>query len=159
MKIIVPALIFFLCAVIVSAEPHKGASYPLEDFPPLCSEFINPKDASKYSHCPDGLVVVVPTKWEGYLEFMGRPGTTRNLGQMDLFVPLAQDKNDMSFFNLRGQTDLDSDNSEYNIGLGHRHMFDDWIIGGYGYYDQRKTESGYYFRRRGLLCCLSVVFT
>lgn len=140
MKIIVPALIFFLCAVIVSAEPHKGATYPLESILPLCSEFIDPKDAAKYLHCPSGLVDAPSNKWQGYFEFMGKPGTARSLGQADLFVPLAQDKNDMFFFNLRGQMD-DFDNSEYNIGFGHRHMFDKWIIGGYGYYDHRITES------------------
>ena len=82
-------------------------------------------------------------KWKGYLEFLGKPGTERSLGQPDLFLPLLQDKNDMTFFNLRGQLQFDNtDVHEYNIGLGHRHMFKEWILGGYGYYDKRHTQLG-----------------
>ena len=82
-------------------------------------------------------------KWTGYLDFLGKPGTKRSLGQPDLFLPLLQDKNDMTFFNLRGQLQFDNtDVHEYNIGLGHRHMFQEWILGGYGYYDQRHTQLG-----------------
>ena len=82
-------------------------------------------------------------KWKGYLEFLGKPGTERSLGQPDLLLPLLQDKNDMTFFNLRGQLQFDNtDVHEYNIGLGHRHMFQEWILGGYGYYDKRHTQLG-----------------
>ena len=82
-------------------------------------------------------------KWKGYLDFLGKPGTERSLGQPDLFLPLLQNKNNMTFFNLRGQLQFDNtDVSEYNIGLGHRHMFKDWILGGYGYYDKRHTQFG-----------------
>jgi len=85
-------------------------------------------------------------KWDGYIEFMGKPGTVRNLGQTDLFVPFMQDENDMSFFNLRGHID-DTENSEYNIGLGHRHIYDKWILGGYGYFDNLKNENGNRFQQ------------
>ena len=82
-------------------------------------------------------------KWKGYLEFLGKPGTARTLGQPDLFLPLLQDANDLTFLNVRGQLQFDNtDNSETNIGLGHRHMFQDWILGGYGYYDRRNTQFG-----------------
>ena len=82
-------------------------------------------------------------KWKGYLDFLGKPGTARSLGQPDLFLPLRQDANDMTFFNLRGQLQFDdTDVHEYNIGLGHRHMFHEWIIGGYGYFDRRNTQFG-----------------
>ena len=82
-------------------------------------------------------------KWKGYIDFLGKPGTERSLGQPDLFIPFLQDTNDMTFFNIRGQFQFDNtDNSESNIGLGHRHMFQDWILGGYGYYDRRNTQYG-----------------
>lgn len=125
-------------SVVTASTSHKGATYPIKSFPPLCSEYIDPKDSSKFSHCP-GVVEPSSDKWQGYFEIMGKPGTARSIGQADMFVPLAQDANDMLFFNLRGQID-DLDSSEYNIGLGHRHMFDKFILGGYGYYDHRKTE-------------------
>ena len=80
-------------------------------------------------------------KWTGYLEFLGKPGTERSLGQPDLFLPLLQDVNDMTFFNLRGQLQFDNtDVHEYNVGLGHRHMLQEWILGGYGYFDHRNTQ-------------------
>ena len=82
-------------------------------------------------------------KWKGYLEFLGKPGTARSLGQPDLFLPLLQDPNDMTFLNIRGQLQFDNtDNNETNIGLGHRHMFEEWILGGHGYYDRRNTQYG-----------------
>ena len=146
--------VFVFSIGLVSAAPHKGATYPTKTFPPHkgatyptktfppadCSEYIDPKDSTKFSHC-EKLAKPPSNKWQGYIEFMGKPGTARSIGQSDLFVPLMQDKNDMTFFNLRGQLD-DDNNDEFNLGLGHRHMFEEWIIGGYGYYDRRFLESG-----------------
>jgi len=88
-----------------------------------------------------------PKKWEGYLEFTGKPGTTRSLGVSDLFVPLWQDRNDMTFLNVRGHVDFGSDANEYNIGFGHRHMFTDFILGAYGYYDKSKSDNGYKYEQ------------
>ena len=97
---------------------------------------VDLSDPTKYPFSGTG-------KWTGYLEFLGKPGTERSLGQPDLFLPILQDPNDMTFFNLRGQLQFDNtDVHEYNIGLGHRHMFKDWILGGYGYFDQRHTQFG-----------------
>ena len=80
-------------------------------------------------------------KWKGYLEFLGKPGTERSLGQPDLLLPVLQDINDMTFLNVRGQLQFDNtDVHEYNIGVGHRHMFQEWILGGYGYFDHRNTQ-------------------
>ena len=87
-------------------------------------------------------------KWTGYLEFLGKPGTERSLGQPDLFLPFLQDANDMTFLNIRGQLQFDNtDVHEYNIGLGHRHMFQEWILGGYGYYDHRNTQFNNAYRQ------------
>ena len=87
-------------------------------------------------------------KWKGYLEFLGKPGTERSLGQPDLFLPFLQDANDMTFLNIRGQLQFDNtDVHEYNIGLGHRHMFQEWILGGYGYYDHRNTQFNNAYRQ------------
>lgn len=84
------------------------------------------------------------SKWDGYIEFMGKPGTTRSVGQSDLFAPIRQDENDLTFFNIRGQLD-NEDNSEYNLGIGHRHLFPEFILGAYGYYDHRFADSGNQF--------------
>lgn len=97
-------------------------------------------------------------KWTGYLEFLGKPGTARSLGQPDLFLPVLQDVNDMTFLNVRGQLQFDNtDVSEYNVGLGHRHMFQEWILGGYGYFDHRHTQFGNAYKQfTGGLEALSV---
>lgn len=87
-----------------------------------------------------------PDKWEGYVEFTGKPGTSRSIGQSDLLVPLWQDKNDMSFFNLRGMTE-NFDGGDFSIGFGHRHQFDDFIIGAYGYFDGSELEQGFYYHQ------------
>lgn len=79
-------------------------------------------------------------KWQGYVEFLGKPGTERSLGQADLFIPLIQNDSSLVFFNLRGQAD-DRSNEEYNLGLGYRQLYDQWIIGGYGYFDHRSTQN------------------
>ncbi len=134
-------VVFVFSIGLVSAAPHKGATYSTKTFPPAdCNDYIDPKDSTEFSHC-EKLVKPSSNKWQGYIEFMGKPGTARSIGQSDLFVPLIQDENDMTFFNLRGQLD-DGNNDEFNLGLGHRHMFKEWIIGGYGYYDRRFLESG-----------------
>jgi len=128
------SLYFFFDIHKTYGETHKGNTYPLKTFsdPELEKEVKEVESRD-------------PDKWEGYIEFMGKPGTARSLGQMDFFAPFYQDKNDLFFFNVRGQLD-NSDSSEYNIGIGHRHLFPEYIFGYYGYYDRRysdKTGEGY----------------
>jgi len=140
-------VLVFICSGYAFAGDHKGATFPLETvYLPDCSLYIDPKEAEMYSHC-EKFNTSYNKKWHGYLEFMGKPGTARSLGQADLFFPLAQDENDMTFFNVRGHVDFGSDNNEYNIGFGHRHMFDKFILGAYGYYDHRFTDVGSKFNQ------------
>ena len=128
-------LFLFLCPGLLGAEelpPVQVAA--ASDGSAVASMDLS--DPTKFPFSSTG-------KWKGYLDFLGKPGTERSLGQPDLFLPLLQDKNDMTFFNLRGQLQFDdTDVHEYNIGLGHRHMFSEWILGGYGYYDKRHTQLG-----------------
>lgn len=128
----------FVPGISANAEPvtHKGATYSLTDtYLPDCSLYIDPEDAEKFSHCAE-VEEIHDQKWYGYLEFLGKPGTARSIGQSDLFLPLMQDENDMTFFNMRGMADFANDSEEFNIGGGHRHKFDKFILGGYGYYDR-----------------------
>ncbi len=86
-------------------------------------------------------------KWAPSLDFEAKPGTKRNLGEADLFVPLWQDRTTLFFGNLRGRLD-DDDNREGNLGLGLRRMFDaGWNLGGYAYYDRRHSEHGNSFNQ------------
>jgi hypothetical protein len=84
-------------------------------------------------------------KWGPYIDLEGKAGTKRNLGEADLFIPLSQDADTLLFSNLRTRLD-DNDDAEGNFGLGVRHMLDSgWNLGGYGYFDRRKTTYDHYF--------------
>jgi hypothetical protein len=78
-------------------------------------------------------------KWEAFLDLEGKAGTKRDLGEADLFIPLIQDQNTLFFTDVRYRLDNQS-SKEGNFGLGIRHILpSDWIIGGYGYYDRKKS--------------------
>ena len=84
-------------------------------------------------------------KWTPHIDVEGKTGTKRNLGEADLFVPLAQDGTTLLFSSLRTRMD-DSDGLEGNFGLGLRHMLESgWNLGAYAYFDRRKSELENYF--------------
>lgn len=84
-------------------------------------------------------------KWGAHLELEGKAGTKRNLGEADLFLPLAQNDDTLLFADIRTRLD-DQSSREGNFGVGVRHMLEDgWNIGGYGYFDRRRSEYHNYF--------------
>ena len=86
-----------------------------------------------------------PSRWGAHLDFEAKPGTKRSLGEADLFVPLWQDGRNLVFGNLRGRFD-DGDGREGNLGLGLRRMVESgWNLGGYAYFDRRKSENSFYY--------------
>lgn len=93
---------------------------------------------------------VTPAKWGSHLDLEGKAGTKRNLGEVDLFVPLFQNNDTLLFTNIRGRMD-DRSSSEGNFGLGLRHMTSSgWNIGGIAYLDRRKTKFDNYFSQTTL---------
>jgi hypothetical protein len=88
----------------------------------------------------DGTVAGVP-KWGPWIDFEGKAGTKRNLGEADAFLPLAQSDDTLFFGNAKFRFD-DRDSLEGNLGLGLRHMLDEgWNLGAYGYYDHRRSSN------------------
>lgn len=86
-------------------------------------------------------------KWGPHLDFEGKAGTDRNLGETDLFIPLSQDDTTLFFTNLRARMD-DNDSREGNFGLGVRHMLDSgWNLGGITYFDRRQSPMGNMFNQ------------
>ncbi len=79
-------------------------------------------------------------KWKGFVEFIGKPGTDRSLAKGDMFIPFYQNHELLLFGNIRAVFD-DHDNSEGNFGVGVRRLLDNWIVGGYGYFDVKETEN------------------
>lgn len=86
-------------------------------------------------------------KWGAHLDFEGRWGNIRSLGDAGLFAPLWQDPNTLFFADIRGRLDS-QDGREGNFGLGIRRMFNNgWNLGAYGYYDARRTALGNMFNQ------------
>ncbi|NIZ02528.1 inverse autotransporter beta domain-containing protein [Thalassospira lucentensis] len=86
-------------------------------------------------------------KWGPHIDLEGKAGTDRNLGEADLFIPLWQDDNTLSFGSIRARMD-DNNSHEGNFGLGIRQMLDTgWNIGGYGYFDRRHSPYGNKFNQ------------
>ncbi|HWK95430.1 MAG TPA: inverse autotransporter beta domain-containing protein [Pseudolabrys sp.] len=85
-------------------------------------------------------------KWAPSISFEGRPGTKRNLGEVDLFAPLIQTDRSLLFGNVRGRFD-DEHYLEGNVGLGLRHMMAGWNLGLYGYYDRKRSGLGNTFNQ------------
>ncbi|MPY71210.1 MAG: hypothetical protein GEU92_14110 [Alphaproteobacteria bacterium] len=86
-------------------------------------------------------------KWGASLDFEGKAGTRRHLGEADLFVPLLQDERTLLFANARFRFDDDS-SREGNLGLGVRRMVGGgWNLGAYGYFDRRRSENDHYFNQ------------
>jgi hypothetical protein len=89
-------------------------------------------------------------KWGPYIDLEAKPGTRRNLGEINYFIPLAQDDRTLYFSDLRGRFGTGG-SQEGNFGLGMRRMLEDgWNVGGYGYLDRRRSELGNYFSQATL---------
>ncbi|AGH99127.1 hypothetical protein A11S_2332 [Micavibrio aeruginosavorus EPB] len=79
-------------------------------------------------------------KWEPYIDLEGKIGNERDVGEIDLFMPLSQDDDTLFFSDLRLRTDNNS-SSEGNFGLGLRQMLDHgWNVGAYGYFDRTAAK-------------------
>lgn len=90
-------------------------------------------------------------KWGAHVDLEAKPGSKRSLGEVDLFMPVAQDERTLVFTDLRARID-DQSNREGNIGFGVRRMLEDgWNLGGYAYFDRRRSaDSGYYYNQATL---------
>lgn len=79
-------------------------------------------------------------KWAPHMQLELKPGTDREIGQFELWVPVWQNETTLAYVNPRVQADLD-ENYEANVGIGVRtQLNDEWILGGYAYFDYRVTE-------------------
>jgi hypothetical protein len=85
--------------------------------------------------------------WQPHVDVEAKPGSKRNIGEADFFLPLWQDGRGLLFGNARLRV-ADHDNREGNLGLGYRRMLEGgWNIGGYGYFDRRRSTTGNYFNQ------------
>lgn len=80
-------------------------------------------------------------KWESVADVTLKAGTARNLGSLNLMMPVMQNEDSMVFVDLRTVL-TDQDSWEGNMGLGLRRRLDQAavIVGGYGFLDTRRSE-------------------
>lgn len=86
-------------------------------------------------------------KWGPHIEAEGKWGTDRSLGEFGAFMPVWQNEDTLMFADIRGRLD-DQSSREGNFGLGLRHQLNqDWILGGYGFYDRRRTGNDNHYHQ------------
>ncbi|HVY05076.1 MAG TPA: inverse autotransporter beta domain-containing protein [Burkholderiales bacterium] len=84
----------------------------------------------------------VAKKWSPHFDMQLQPGLHRSLMEGDLFLPVSQNADTLVFGDLRARFD-DEGAHEGNFGLGLRRMInEDWILGGYGFYDRQTSALG-----------------
>lgn len=77
-------------------------------------------------------------KYNPVIEISATNYRKRPISEMDLMIPMWQNHNNLSIFDIKLKKDRKS--FEYNLGLVYRHNFDDrWIFGIYSYFDRRRT--------------------
>lgn len=84
---------------------------------------------------------VYAKKYQPKIHFNYKLGNERNLERAEIFMPLWQSGDNLVFIDSQGWLDNEG-TKEGNVGLGFRKIINDkFIIGTYGFYDQRKTEN------------------
>ena len=78
-------------------------------------------------------------KWRGSIDVLGFPGVEGAWQRTDLFMPLLQGPDTLTYFNLRSEWG-DNAFEGFSTGIGIRHKVQDWIIGTYGFVDFRDTD-------------------
>lgn len=77
-------------------------------------------------------------EYSGHVSVEGRLGTERSIGETALFAPIACSNDKLLFGDLRYKTD-DDNNHEGNAGLGFRSLREKGVVGGYAYFDRRRS--------------------
>lgn len=87
-------------------------------------------------------------KWQGHVEAEGRWGTQRSLGEAGLFIPVWQDEDTLLSADIRHRID-DANSQEGNYGLSLRQLLPDdgVILGGYAFFDRRRTPNANVFHQ------------
>jgi hypothetical protein len=80
-----------------------------------------------------------PVKWGAYIDLEGRLGNKRDVGEANIFLPIAQSSRTLYFANARARL-ANAGDREGSLGFGVRHVLPNgWNVGGYGFVDHRRT--------------------
>ena len=85
-------------------------------------------------------------KWHSLVDLGLKPGNNRSLALGNWFVPLSQTEDWLLFWDVRGQAS-GRDALEFGTGLGYRQLYSGWIVGGWGFFDRRKSKNGNAFNQ------------
>jgi hypothetical protein len=78
-------------------------------------------------------------RWLGHLNLQGGGNDDKTAGRVELWVPLAQDSNQILYGSANFYVGSDETFSR-SIGLGYRAKISDhWLAGGYGFFDVTRT--------------------
>lgn len=93
-------------------------------------------------------IAVESNKYRGHLGIIGKVGTDRSLGRLDLMIPLRQSDDSILFLDLRGVLSS-NETQEGNFGVAYRQKLQNapWILGGYAFYDLHESENNNTFRQ------------
>ncbi len=79
-------------------------------------------------------------------EIIAKKGTKRDIAQAGILFPVIQSQQSLIYIPLFGMLD-NRHSHEFNLGLGYRKLQNDkYILGGYGFFDYRKSHSGNKFK-------------
>ncbi|MBT5389329.1 MAG: hypothetical protein HOL16_01285, partial [Alphaproteobacteria bacterium] len=96
---------------------------------------------SSFADEKSNFLVFDKPKWNAHSFIDLKAGNRRNIGQVGFVSPLAQNDRSMLFTDFRYMHDSTS-NAEGNFGLAYRIILNDWVYGGYGFFDHRNSSFG-----------------
>ena len=73
------------------------------------------------------------------IDLQFKKGNNRNIGQVNLVLPVWQKESSLMYLNIVGMMDSNQAR-EGNFGMGYRQLQSVAIFGGYVFYDRRKTK-------------------
>ena len=94
----------------------------------------------------------VPTvaqgKWQSHTDWELKPGGARSLASGEWFAPISQSTDWLLFSNLGLGTVIDDHEArEVKLGIGYRHLYENWILGGYAFAERRDSPDGNTFNQ------------
>jgi len=74
----------------------------------------------------------------GHVDVEGKLGSRRDIGETSVFIPVACSEDLLLFSDIRFKGDNQS-NREGNLGLGVRSLQENGVVGGYAYFDRKRS--------------------
>ena len=98
------------------------------------------------------LISPVPTvaqgKWQSHTDWELKPGRERSLASGEWFAPISQSTDWLLFSSLGLGAEIDNHKArELKLGIGYRHLYENWILGGYAFAERLDSTDGNSFNQ------------